>query len=304
MNILLQFPEGLKSKALKYTEKYNGNIFISGSKSYGGCDVALQEADAIGAEKIIHFGHSEFPLNPIIREKYKHIKIEYVEFHVNVDHKLIKKLAEILKQRQLKKPILATTVQHTNQIDDFIKILKDNRINPITGMGLKTVHRAQILGCDISSVLSVIDRGDCVVYIGGGRFHYLALNTQLPVISVNPYTNELKDVSEEIDRYNRQRQGLVAKASEAKVFGILVSTRPGQFNINLAESIKRHLEAKGKRAEIVISREIDWEALQNFNCFDAFVNTACPRISDDWKRINKPIINPDELGLLFELFPD
>ena len=307
MRMLLQFPEGLKQQALKYSKELEsaGNaVYLSGSKSYGGCDVAFEEADAIGAEKIIHFGHSEFPIPQPIRDKYKHIAVEYREYFIDLDPKLIEKLAKYLKERKLNRPILASTVQHSNQMDKISDTLRKKSMLPILGKGIRTVYPGQVLGCDVSSVTSVKDKGDCVVYIGGGKFHYLALppDLGLPIIAVNPYTNDVVDVTSEIKKYYKQRSGLIAKAAEGKTFGILVSTRAGQLNLDLAEEIKSRFEGKGKAAEIIVSREIDWEALQDFNMFDAYINTACPRLSEDWERAGKPIINVDELKLLFEMF--
>ena len=63
MKILLQFPEGLKQKAVEIAKKYEKKgdvVFLSAAPCYGACDLALDEARAIGAKKIIHFGHSPF----------------------------------------------------------------------------------------------------------------------------------------------------------------------------------------------------------------------------------------------------
>jgi len=53
--------------------------------------------------------------------------------------------------------------------------------------------------------------------------------------------------------------------------------------------------------QILVSRTIDPEALQDYNLFDAYINTACPRIADDYEVIGKPIINVFELDLFYEL---
>ena len=121
------------------------------------------------------------------------------------------------------------------------------------------------------------------------------------VIAADPFNRTVKDVTDEINRYVKVRRGLVVKASEGNVFGIIVSTKPGQFNIRLAEEVKRKLDEKGKDSHILVSDTVDWEALQDYSCIDAFINTACPRIADDWRSVNKPIINTDELELLFQL---
>jgi 2-(3-amino-3-carboxypropyl)histidine synthase len=63
MRILLQFPEGLKQQALSHAKRLEseGNeVFVSASPTFGACDLALDEARAINADKLVHFGHCEF----------------------------------------------------------------------------------------------------------------------------------------------------------------------------------------------------------------------------------------------------
>ena len=63
MRILLQFPEGLKQKALEHAkrlEKGGDEVFISASPTFGACDLAIDEAKNIKADKLVHFGHGEF----------------------------------------------------------------------------------------------------------------------------------------------------------------------------------------------------------------------------------------------------
>ena len=52
------------------------------------------------------------------------------------------------------------------------------------------------------------------------------------------------------------------------------------------------------KAQILITNNFDFDSLNNMLEFDAFVNTACPRLGEDQERLRKPIINVNEL---FEL---
>ena len=63
MRILIQFPEGLKDRALhhaKMLEKEGNEVIISASPTFGACDLALDEARDLKVDKLIHFGHAEF----------------------------------------------------------------------------------------------------------------------------------------------------------------------------------------------------------------------------------------------------
>lgn len=66
-NVLLQFPEGLKSKALiiaKQIEKSTGcNVFVWLNSCYGSCDVPLVGKLESKIDLIISFGHSLWPFS-------------------------------------------------------------------------------------------------------------------------------------------------------------------------------------------------------------------------------------------------
>ena len=51
-----------------------------------------------------------------------------------------------------------------------------------------------------------------------------------------------------------------------------------------------------------MANTFDFESLDNMMEFDAFVNTACPRIAvDDPKRIRKPLLSANELMEVLKL---
>jgi len=305
MRILLQFPEGLKSKALEFAQKYETaghNVYISCSQSFGGCDVAFEEAENVKADRIIHFGHSKFPLHKTFSNKFD-IPVEYVEYHIDIAPDFIDMIVN--ETKKYKTVTLVTVVQHIHQFEKIKNLIESNNVRVVHAKGAKCAHRGQVLGCDPYAAVS--PESDAVVFIGGGRFHYLALHNGLsglgkPVIFADVYKRRITNVTDEIKRYIKKRTGIVAKASEAHVFGVLLSTRPGQFAPELSEQIRSKLRQKNKVAHILVSRMTDPEALQNFNVFDAYVNTGCPRIADDDERIGKPIVNADEFDLLLQMF--
>jgi len=82
---------------------------------------------------------------------------------------------------------------------------------------------------------------------------------------------------------------------DAYVFGIIVCTKTGQFNMNIAMKIKKNLDGIGKMAFIFSGNEITPDKLLGFGV-DVWVNTACPRLCDDY--FDKPVLNPDELKII------
>ncbi|VVB66740.1 2-(3-amino-3-carboxypropyl)histidine synthase [Candidatus Gugararchaeum adminiculabundum] len=298
MRILLQFPEGLKQIALgeaKKLEKQGHDVFISGSPCYGACDLALDEARWIKADKIIHFGHSKFA-----EFETWGIKVEYNHYPVTAKLDSIKKALKS-ELKDYKKIGLATTVQHLHQLKEIKKILEAAGKQVFVGKGGHLQEEGQVLGCDAGAIKSIDSKVDAILYFGAGLFHPLGMDTAKPLLQVNPYSGKITWLTAEIEKELRRRKGALLKASEANSFAILVSTKPGQFNIVAAESCKKKLEAKNRSAAIIVCNELSSLSLQNFLKFDAYISTACPRLQDDSELFQKPVINWTELGKLLEL---
>ncbi len=291
MRILLQFPEGLKKEALKYAEKYRKEgheIVLSAAPCYGGCDLALEEAKKTGAEKIIHFGHAPFL-------KHAAIPVEYVEWSEPVE---LKNLAEAAKKIKEKKIALATTVQHIHQLEEIKKTFEECGKEVFVSKGAIAVYSGQVLGCDFAA--AVHPQAEAAVIIAGGTFHTTGVFVDYPVYSVHPKTGELLDLSAEIGKSRKRRKAAILKALSAKTFGIMVSTKPGQYRLQAAEEIAKKLRARNRSAEIIVASELNASAISNF-MFDALVNTACPRIADDGELFGRPIINADAVDELLAL---
>jgi len=287
MRIILQFPEGLKKEALAYAQKYENEgheVLLSGASCYGACDLAIDEANAVGADKIIHFGHA-----PFIKKKLL-IEVEYVEWHIDVD---LDKFEKAIKELKFDKIALATTVQHIHQLNEMKKILESDGKKVFVSKGPLAAYPGQVLGCDAGAISSVVKNSDAVVFVGEGHFHPLAIDIDpdKPVFIIHPKSGQIRKINDEIEKLRKRRKGAILKAVYAKTLGIIVSTKPGQFNLPVAEKIKKELTLLGKRSEIIVSNEISPLALNNFISFDCYIVTACPRIADDTEAFGRPVLN-------------
>lgn len=187
---------------------------------------------------------------------------------------------------------VATTAQHLRHLKDVMRFLSNN--------GLKPVRVGQIIGCNISNALKVKDDVDSFLYVGTGRFHpiEISLNTEKPVYVLNPLTGKSDKIDpDERKRWLRRRKGQVARAVDAKVFGILVSTKDKQYNMVEAIALKEKIEGAGRKAFLFIGEELNPDNVLPFKV-DAWINTACPRISDDF--FKKPVLNPGEVSYIID----
>ncbi len=292
MRILIQFLEGLKQKALEYAqslEKEGNEVFISASPNFGACDLALDEARNLKVDKLIHYGHAEF--NKV------DFNVEYVPYEIDAPLELLPKSLEYLKD--FNKISLVTTVQHLHQLDTIKQFYEKSGKEVFIGRPYGFAkHPGQILGCDIGSAASVDSKVDAHVYFGGGIFHPLGalLNTKKPFLVIEPFDSKIEFIDSLRDTYQKRSRGKVLASLEAKSIAILVSTKNGQHNLKLAEILKKKIEEAGLKSAILVSNTFDFDSINNMMEFDAFVNTACPRIAiDDIDRLRKPLLSANEL---------
>ena len=187
MRILLQFPEGLKQEALMHSaplEAEGHEVLLSASSCYGACDLCLDEASAVGADKIIHFGHAEFM--PV---KSK-IQIEYVPYFATVNwsekEKMLSRAISFLKEIKAKRVSLVFPVQHVKNSEHLKEYLEANGIHIEVGKGGDhTRFPGQVLGCD--GTAANVPSADAVLYFGGGKFHPTGIASGKPVLCADPH---------------------------------------------------------------------------------------------------------------------
>ncbi len=289
--VALQFPEGLKSQAIEVAddiERITGCVcIILGDPCYGACD--LNTSYRSFADVLVHFGHSEIP------SKALDDNVLFVELRLDYD---ITSLLQPILDRLAHRVGLVTTVQHVHHLKSLKKWLERNDRVVLIGQGDRRVkHVGQVLGCNVTAASSIKDDVDQFLYLGSGDFHPLAVSlaTGKPVIVLDPLMQEVRDVEHLKEKILRQRHGAISLATEAKSFGIIISSKPGQQREALAEKLKRLVIGKGMRASLIVMDNVTPDQLLAFQ-FDAFVSTACPRLAiDDYLRYQKPMLTPIEL---------
>ncbi|MDW5562832.1 MAG: diphthamide biosynthesis enzyme Dph2 [Methanomassiliicoccus sp.] len=291
--IALQMPEGLKVHAQSIARELEAttgaSILIVGDPCYGACDYTVRFRDY--ADALVQFGHSEIPSMP------KDDRVLFVEIFVNID------ITGLLEQAlpKLKGRIgLLTTVQHVGMLSGVREWLEAHGKEVRIGRGdARIKFEGQVLGCNITSVSSIMDGVDQFMYLGSGNFHPLsvAIESDRPVLIIDPLMNEVREIGDLKDRIMRQRFAAITRATEANRFLILVSTKVGQIRMERAQELKRKAEAHGKAAEIVLLEEFHPDRLLPYHA-DAYVSTACPRIAiDDYLRYSRPILTPVEFEI-------
>jgi len=290
--VLLQLPEGLKPEGPRLAKVIEGTgavPIISADPCYGACDLATAEAERLGIDLIIHFGHAKLV-------KHEQVPTVYVEARatVTVDDAVEKSIPLLSKYDKIG---LATTVQHVQALAHAREILVRTGKTVMIGDAGRMNYSGQVSGCDYSNVRSIANDVEVFLFIGGGRFHALgiALSTSKPTIIADPYEKRAYPIDEEAQKILKQRWACVGEAKHATTFGVLVGLKLGQKRLDDALKIKEMAEKNGKTAFLFVIREILPEALMEFPTVDAYVNTACPRISlDASSKFLKPVLTVNE----------
>ena len=78
--VLLQLPDGMRPFAYQLVEaleKTTGaTVYLSGDSCYGACDIALTQAEQLGTDLIVHYGHTPMVKHPDMPVIYVHASID------------------------------------------------------------------------------------------------------------------------------------------------------------------------------------------------------------------------------------
>lgn len=308
--ILIQAPDGLKPIypcLLKFiNDKFSSRIevILSSSPTFGGCDVAYDEARRVNAELIVHVGHNRYPwLTP------EEIPVHYIPAYYNWSPSLndIHGLMDTLRRRGLTKIGLASSIQHVNSIAKLKSILEEKGFE-IYVPKHNELEEGQVLGCFYKHLKALEDRVDSYVVVSGGLFHPigLALTTSKPVLGFDPYTRRTWDASVEARKVLAKRYYLVTKLKHEgfRRVCIIIGCKPGQHRPTVFREVKRSLDEKGYETFYVSSYTLDRDrliAIDNALNPDVFVVTSCPRIPiDDLNDFYKPVLTPGELHMVLK----
>ena len=294
--VLLQLPEGLKAEAphlASIIEEAGALPIVSTDPCYGACDLAISEAKILGADLIVHYGHTATTKQPDVPTVYVVAKAKIS------DKETVEKALTHLEAYS--KIGLVTTIQHIHHLEAVKSLLLKAGKTVFVGDAGQIQFPGQVAGCDFSNAQVVSEEVDAYLFVGGGRFHALgvALATGKPTIIADPYENLAYSLQDEVSKVIKRRWASISEAGEARSFGILVSLKSGQIKLDEAIKIKEKLEQKGLRATLLALREVTPNALMQFPSLDAFVNTGCPRLSlDDAPNFRKPLLSLRETHVL------
>ena len=284
--VLVQLAEGIKQNALEISstiEALGIEVIISGETSWGGCSIALQEAEALNVDLIVHFGHAKF-----IDANFPVLYME-VRDELNLKPLLEKSLDPLKNFKTLG---LSYSIQHRHDIENIKKFYENNGKSVILSKKQGLVeYEGRIVGCQYRGLQAIEKNVDAFIIIGN-NFHSMgaALTVDKPVILLDVYNDEIKNMEGLKDKILKQRAISIEKLREAKNVGIIIEIKPGQ-KFGSPKFLIDRLKEQGKKPLVITMSEITPDKIMNFYNIDAFIELACPRIAiDDFAKYSKPIL--------------
>ena len=295
-SVALNGPDGILPKiqqtASNIMKRFGIPAYVLADTTWGSCDLNSNGANVLGAEVLFNIGHTismQTLDNVIMIDAFDDISVD----------KVAVKCIKILKGKTV---CLLTDSQHLHQIESVKKILEENGIVVNIGGGKGQLNDGQVFGCEFYPAVERMKQVDANVFLGQSNFHAagVALATNKPTYVLDPYFNEVREVTEFAQKLQKKATLAIYKATEAQTFGIIVGLKEGQLSKTTALKFKRELEKEGKTVQLFALTDITNDRLKNLKGIDAFIQVACPRISTD-NQFDKPVLSTPQANALLKM---
>ncbi|XP_046302977.1 2-(3-amino-3-carboxypropyl)histidine synthase subunit 1 isoform X2 [Marmota monax] len=273
----------------RFTE---AEVMVMGDVTYGACCVDDFTARALGADFLVHYGHSCLvPMDTSIQD----FRVLYVFVDIRID------TTHFLDSIRLTFPpasalALVSTIQFVSTLQSAAQELKAEY--RMTVPQCKPLSPGEILGCTSPRLPKEVE---AIVYLGDGRFHLesvMIANPNVPAYRYDPYSKVLSREHYDHQCMQTTRQEAIATARSAKSWGLILGTLGRQGSPKILEYLESQLQALGLPFVRLLLSEIFPSKLNLLPEVDVWVQVACPRLSIDWgTAFSKPLLTPYEAAV-------
>ncbi|XP_074450932.1 2-(3-amino-3-carboxypropyl)histidine synthase subunit 1 isoform X3 [Larus michahellis] len=270
--VALQMPEGLLMFACTIAdivERFtDAEAVVMGDVTYGACCVDDYTARALGADFLVHYGHS--CLIPIDATQGLKMLYVFVDIKIDTSHFLETIRFNFAAGTSL---ALVSTIQFVSTIQAASQELRSQY--KVCVPQCKPLSPGEILGCTSPRLAQDTD---AIVY--------------------DPYSKVFSQEHYGHERMRRARQDAIATAAGARCWGLILGTLGRQGSPGILQHLESRLRALGRPFVRVLLSEIFPSKLRLFPDVDAWVQVACPRLSIDWgEAFSKPLLTPYEAAV-------
>ena len=281
--VALQFPDALLSYAPRIASRIQQTVVprvaILGDTSYGECCVDEVAAEHIGAESVIHFGHT--CMTPTQRLPVLHVFTKLPVDPVDLQQRVA----------NYKNVYLFYDVQYHHQLKTF---LSDNVTVCHPGPGPNRCGRVVPEG-----------KPETVVYVGNNDHYEMMLAlafSEAEMFTYLPSENLFHSSGANVRRTLMKRYSLIEKTKDASRIGILVGTLGAASYSDIIDCVRQTVRKSGRKVYTFLVGKPNVAKLANFPEIDVFVLVACPESSVSGSIFDsvdyfKPVISPYELDV-------
>jgi len=297
--VLVNAPGGLlrqtKELMQRVREKYGVTCILAGDSCFGICDTVDEEVPRMQADLAFHIGH-----NATVQTVGDYTYLIDASDDVKFDGAVAKAAEVVHPYHRLG---LVTFSQHIHELGPVKEMLEARGFEVQLGSENNLLMASQIFGCDFSTVYTLRSSVDAFLFMGESEFHAvgLALAMGKPTFMLDPYTEEVVDMEKAAEERRKRAVLAVYKALDAKVFGVITGLKEGQKMLGRSKWISKRLEMNGRKVVQLALRDITPERLAPHGEIEAFVQTACPRISVDGFDFDRPVLSIPQADALVAL---
>ncbi|MFB6292293.1 MAG: diphthamide biosynthesis enzyme Dph2 [Candidatus Nanohaloarchaea archaeon] len=295
----IQGPDGIKPQLIEFAsdlkEKGIEPVMV-GSSSFGACGIADEKAERMGAEALIHVGHTRF-LHPEGADM-DDLNVYYLPYREDRD--LMSVLEDEYEKIEEETLGLVGVTQYMDRAEKAREFLEEKGYEVVDGKtGLRTTEPGQVLGCDAGAAHNIAEKVDAFVFLGSGEFHPSQVSeTGKKVYVVDPYERKIwVEPPNSLEDETRAEIARVMKHKDKEKWGIVTSSKKGQNYQRAVDIAKEKLEKHGKDVYVFVEDRI-FEADYKGYGIDIYVNCACPRMTKDWQDL--AFVSPRALDALDE----
>jgi 2-(3-amino-3-carboxypropyl)histidine synthase len=215
VSVALNGPDGIIPKiqdtASNIMKRFGIPAYVMADSCFGTCDLNSNGAKVLGAEVLFHIGHTinstSFGDSIVLVDAFDDISFENVA----------RKCATEIREKTIS---LVTDSQHLHEINRVKKILEENGITVKIGKGKGQLNDGQVFGCEFYSVTETRNSVEANIFLGQSNFHAagIALSTNKPTYVLDPYFNEIREITEFAKKLEKKALLTVYKAAEAETF--------------------------------------------------------------------------------------
>nr|CAG4642882.1 EOG090X0GO2 [Evadne anonyx] len=219
-----------------------------GDVTYGACCVDDFTARALGADFLVHYGHScLIPVNQTTGIKMLYV---FVDIKFDLNH-----FVETIKLNFTKETSVAfvSTIQFVSSLQAAAIQLK-NEGHSIIIPKSSPLSPGEILGCTSPTLQSEV-----IVYLGDGRFHLesaMIANPTTKAFKYDPYSKEFTQEFYEHEAMKKNRLAAVNVATKSSKFGLILGTLGRQGSPKVMVDIKDKLKKSDKVFFTILMSEI------------------------------------------------